>query len=70
MNTRRATLLEVLYPRCFTSNPKRAEATKTIIQPDTDAFEQAEAALLEGCQSESSAAQNASSRACVARYPS
>jgi len=63
MNTRRVTLLEVLFPRCVKSNALRAKVTKTVIQPDIDAFEQAEEGLR--CQAETP--QNVSSRACQAR---
>ena len=43
------TLIEVLHPPCFESNPIRAGATRTVIQPDIDAFEQAEARLAAVC---------------------
>jgi hypothetical protein len=44
MATTPPTLTEVLYARSYASNPKRAEVTRTIIQPDIDAVEQAELA--------------------------
>lgn len=47
MATRRLTLIEILHPPSFASNPKRTEATRTIIQPEIDAFESAETRLPE-----------------------
>lgn len=43
MNTRRLTLIEVLQPRAFGVTPERARVTRTILQPEVDAFEQMEA---------------------------
>ncbi|MCX7174772.1 MAG: hypothetical protein NT159_12805 [Proteobacteria bacterium] len=43
MITNPPTLMEILCPRCFATNPKRIEATRTIQQLDIDAFEQAQA---------------------------
>ena len=40
MSTRRSMLVEVLYPRKHPGNLRRAAATRTIIQPDIDQFEQ------------------------------
>jgi hypothetical protein len=44
MNTRKPSLMEVLQPHRFPSNPKRTEATRTILQPELDRYEMAEAA--------------------------
>lgn len=33
------TLMDILQPRQFPNNSKRAEATRTVLQPDIDAFE-------------------------------
>lgn len=43
MNRRRLTLIEVLQPRAFGATPERARVTRTILQPEIDAFEQMEA---------------------------
>ncbi len=42
MNTRLPTLIEVLYPPSFASHPLRARVTRTVVQPEFDAFEEAE----------------------------
>lgn len=44
MNNRQPTLAEVLRPRYFQPNSQRAAATRTVLQPDIDKFEQAQAA--------------------------
>lgn len=44
MRTRpQPSLMDILYPRAFRDNAKRAAVTRTIVQPDIDKFE----ALLE-----------------------
>jgi len=43
MNRRRLTLIEVLQPQCFKTTPERSRVTRTIVQPEIDAFEQMEA---------------------------
>jgi hypothetical protein len=43
MNSRRLTLIEVLQPQCFSATPERSRVTRTILQPEIDAFEQREA---------------------------
>jgi hypothetical protein len=43
MNRRRLTLIEVLQPQCFKATPERSRVTRTILQPEIDAFEQMEA---------------------------
>jgi len=43
MNHRRLTLIEVLQPQAFGITPERARVTRTILQPEVDAFEQMEA---------------------------
>jgi hypothetical protein len=43
MNRRPLTLIEVLQPQCFKSTPERSRVTRTIVQPEIDAFEQQEA---------------------------
>lgn len=43
MNSRRLTLIEVLQPQCFKATPERSRVTRTILQPEVDAFEQMEA---------------------------
>lgn len=45
MNAQRLTLIEVLQPRSFRNTPERARVTRTILQPEVDAFEQREAEL-------------------------
>lgn len=44
MHSRRLTLIEVLQPKSFQITPERARVTRTIVQPEIDAFEQMEAA--------------------------
>jgi hypothetical protein len=41
MNTR-LTLIDVLQPKSFRITPERARVTRTIVQPEIDAFEQME----------------------------
>lgn len=48
MNEYRPTLMEILQPRHFQGNPKRAEATRTVLQPEIDKFEQFEAEMAAG----------------------
>jgi hypothetical protein len=43
MNCRRLTLIEVLQPRRFQGTPERSRVTRTIVQPEVDAFEEQEA---------------------------
>jgi hypothetical protein len=43
MNHRRLTLIDVLQPQAFGITPERARVTRTIVQPEVDAFEQMEA---------------------------
>jgi len=43
MNRRRLTLIDVLQPRRFQGTPERSRVTRTIVQPEIDAFEQQEA---------------------------
>ncbi len=43
MNRRQMTLIEVLQPRSFQITPERSRVTRTIVQPEVDAFEQQEA---------------------------
>lgn len=43
MNRRSISLIEVLQPRSFQATPERAQATRTIVQPEIDTFEQTEA---------------------------
>lgn len=45
MNRRRLTLIEVLQPRAFGATPERARVTRTILQPEVDAFELMEAQI-------------------------
>lgn len=42
MNRRSISLIEVLQPRAFQPTPERARATRTIMQPEIDSFEQME----------------------------
>lgn len=42
MNGRRLTLIEVLQPKRFQATPERSRVTRTIVQPEIDAFEQVE----------------------------
>jgi hypothetical protein len=48
MKHRPITLIEVLQPRAFQSTPERARVTRTITQPEIDAFEQMEANATQG----------------------
>lgn len=48
MTRRHVTLIEVLQPPSFCSTPERSRVTRTIVQPEVDAFEQQEAELLKG----------------------
>jgi|WetSurMetagenome_2_1015567.scaffolds.fasta_scaffold340619_2 hypothetical protein len=63
MNRRQLTLIEVLQPRSFQITPERSRVTRTIVQPEVDAFEQQEALVaaqnsaLAGRHSAESAAQ-------------
>lgn len=43
MNCRRLTLIEVLQPRRYQGTPERSRVTRTIVQPEIDAFEEQEA---------------------------
>jgi hypothetical protein len=43
MKHRPITLIEVLQPQAFQGTPERARVTRTITQPEIDAFEQMEA---------------------------
>lgn len=42
MNTRAPKLTDILFPPAITSDPRRDAATRTILQPDIDLFEQSE----------------------------
>jgi hypothetical protein len=43
MKIRPLSLIEVLQPQAFCNTPERARVTRTIVQPEVDAFEQMEA---------------------------
>lgn len=43
MKIRPLSLIEVLQPRAFGNTPERTRVTRTIVQPEIDAFEQMEA---------------------------
>lgn len=43
MKIRPLSLIEILQPRAFCNTPERARVTRTIVQPEIDAFEQVEA---------------------------
>ncbi|MCX8085879.1 MAG: hypothetical protein N3C63_03145 [Rhodocyclaceae bacterium] len=43
MNRPQPSLIEILQPRVFQVTPERARVTRTIVQPEIDAFEQREA---------------------------
>ena len=45
MNRTRLTLIEVLQPRRFQGTPERSRVTRTIVQPEVDAFEEQEARI-------------------------
>lgn len=45
MNYRRLTLIDVLQPQCFKATPERSRVTRTVVQPEIDAFEQREAEM-------------------------
>jgi len=48
MKSRSLSLIEVLQPRPFRDTPERARVTRTIVQPEIDAFEQMEANAAQG----------------------
>lgn len=48
MKIRPLSLLEVLQPQAFRNTPERARVTRTILQPEIDAFEQMEAGASQG----------------------
>lgn len=48
MKIKPLSLIEVLQPRAFCNTPERARVTRTIVQPEVDAFEQMEAASPQG----------------------
>jgi hypothetical protein len=48
MKIRPLSLIEVLQPRAFCNTPERARVTRTIVQPEIDAFEQMEAGSPQG----------------------
>lgn len=43
MKIRPLSLIEVLQPQAFCNTPERARVTRTIVQPEIDAFEEMEA---------------------------
>jgi hypothetical protein len=43
MYRRQLTLIEVLQPQSYGSNPARSRVTRTILQPEFDAFDEREA---------------------------
>ncbi|MCX7896423.1 MAG: hypothetical protein N2441_00930 [Rhodocyclaceae bacterium] len=45
MNRRPLSLIEILQPTILPPTPERARVTRTIVQPEIDAFEEMEAAL-------------------------
>lgn len=45
MNRRPLSLIEILEPKIIPPTPERARVTRTIVQPEIDAFEEMEAAL-------------------------
>lgn len=45
MYRRHLTLIEVLQPQSYRSTPERSRVTRTIVQPEIDAFEQREAEI-------------------------
>lgn len=48
MKHRPITLIEVLQPQAFQNTPERARVTRTIMQPEIDAFEQMESQSAQG----------------------
>lgn len=48
MKIRPLSLIEILQPRAFCNTPERARVTRTIVQPEIDAFEQMEAGSGQG----------------------
>lgn len=55
MTRRQLTLIEVLQPQSYGSHPARSRVTRTILQPEIDAFNECEAELLPRPQSKKSA---------------
>lgn len=45
MNRRPISLIEILEPKILPPTPERARVTRTIVQPEIDAFEEMEALL-------------------------
>jgi hypothetical protein len=45
MNRSQLSLIDVLQPRRFQGTPERSRVTRTIVQPEVDAFEEQEARL-------------------------
>jgi hypothetical protein len=43
MNRRPLSLMDILQPQCFKTTPERSRVTRTVVQPEVDAFEQMEA---------------------------
>ena len=57
MKYRQPTFIEILYPRSYPNNPKRVDATRTIMQPECDLFEQFAASSANRDPGENSSAQ-------------
>lgn len=42
MNRSRLSLIDILQPRSYAATPERSKVTRTIVQPEIDAFEEME----------------------------
>ncbi|MDI6748567.1 MAG: hypothetical protein QMD73_00130 [Rhodocyclaceae bacterium] len=65
MNRTRISLIDVLQPRQFKVTPERSKVTRTIIQPEIDAFEEQEALL---AAQKSALAESTTSRRAPTRF--
>ena len=66
MNARQPSLIEVLYPRSFPSDPRRTKATRTVLQPEIDRFEQAEGVAKAGYRLDGALTRSGSCPSCIA----
>jgi len=65
MKNRQPTFIDILYPRSYPNNPKRVDATRIIVQPECDLFEQSEASFGHRKPAESPSAQMHSRQASI-----
>ena len=65
MKNRQPTFIDILYPRSYPDHPKRVEATRIIVQPECDLFEQSETSYGHRNRIDSSSAQSRSRQASI-----